>query len=94
VDHEQKVIKQDAALGSGFMDAVFKPEEKKIPADAVTHYQYCTGIPTETLLAQTWDIEALYIAGDIIGSEMEEFGITLWLAFMNTTPRSFLYLFK
>ena len=80
VDHEQKVIKQDAALGSGFMDAVFKPEEKKIPADAVTHYQYCTGIPTETLLAQTWDIEALYIAGDIIGSEMEEFGITLWLA--------------
>ena len=51
-----------------------------MPEDAVTHYQYCTGIPTATLLAQTWDEEAVREAGDIIGSEMEEFGITLWLA--------------
>lgn len=80
VDSEQNVIKQDPALGNGFMDGLFYTEEKVLPEDAVTYYQYCTGIPTETLLAQTWDMEAVYKAGDIVGSEMEEFGITLWLA--------------
>lgn len=80
VDSDRKVIWQEPALGSGFMDILQNKEEKPLPDDAVTHYQYCTGIPTATLLAQTWDQEALCEAGDIIGSEMEEFGIMLWLA--------------
>ena len=46
----------------------------------MTHYQYCTAIPTATLLAQTWDPKALWEAGDIVGEEMAEFGIALWLA--------------
>lgn len=54
-----------------------KPE---IPADAVYYYQYCTAIPIATLLAQTWDVEAIAEAGDIVGEEMEELGVTLWLA--------------
>ncbi len=54
-----------------------KPE---IPADAVHYYQYCTAIPIATLLAQTWDVEAIEEAGDIVGEEMEELGVTLWLA--------------
>lgn len=54
-----------------------KPE---IPADAVYYYQYCTAIPIATLLAQTWDVEAIEEAGDIVGEEMEELGVTLWLA--------------
>ncbi len=54
-----------------------KPE---IPKDATDYYQYCTAIPIATLLAQTWDVEALEEAGDIVGEEMLEFGVTLWLA--------------
>lgn len=61
---------------------VLKDEKEKleIPVDAVTHYQYCTAIPIATLLAQTWDLEAIEQAGDIAGEEMEEMGVTLWLA--------------
>lgn len=53
---------------------------KEIPQDAVTYYQYCTAIPIATLLAQTWDVEAIEEAGDIVGEEMTEFGVSLWLA--------------
>ncbi len=50
------------------------------PADAVDYYQYCTAIPIATMLAQTWDLALIEEAGDIVGEEMEEFGVTLWLA--------------
>lgn len=50
------------------------------PEDAVDYYQYCTAIPIATLLAQTWDQALIEEAGDIVGEEMEEFGVTLWLA--------------
>lgn len=59
------------------MGAAPKPE---VPADAVYYYQYCTAIPIATLLAQTWDVEAIQEAGDIVGEEMDELGVTLWLA--------------
>lgn len=52
----------------------------EIPADAVSHYQYCTAIPIATLLAMTWDPEAIMDAGDIVGEEMVELGATIWLA--------------
>ena len=54
-----------------------KPE---IPEGAIDYYQYCTAIPIATLLAQTWDVDAIKECGDIVGEEMEEFGVTLWLA--------------
>ncbi len=57
-----------------------KPEKAPIPEDAVDYYQYCTAIPIATLLAQTWDTEAIAECGDIVGEEMEELGVTLWLA--------------
>ena len=50
------------------------------PEDAVDYYQYCTAIPIATMLAQTWDVQAVEDAGDIVGEEMEIFGVTLWLA--------------
>ena len=50
------------------------------PIDAVDHYQYCTAIPIATMLAQTWDLAVIEEAGDIVGGEMEDFGVTLWLA--------------
>lgn len=44
------------------------------------YYQYCTAIPVGTLLAQTWDCELVRNVGYMIGTEMEEFRVTLWLA--------------
>lgn len=54
--------------------------EPEIPKDARHFYQYCTAIPCATLLAQTWDMAVIEEAGDIVGEEMGEFGVTLWLA--------------
>lgn len=49
------------------------------PDDTVYH-QYCTAIPVGTLLAQTWDPQLLQEIGATVAVEMEEFGVTLWLA--------------
>ncbi|MCD7885144.1 MAG: glycoside hydrolase family 3 C-terminal domain-containing protein, partial [Lachnospiraceae bacterium] len=58
--------------------------EDAVPAtdlsDTVSHYQYCTAIPIDTLLAQTWDYNRIRQAGEIVGKEMEIFGVSLWLA--------------
>lgn len=46
---------------------------------AIKH-QYCTAIPIGTALAQSWNPEVQFTVGDIVGKEMELFGIHLWLA--------------
>ena len=50
------------------------------PEGATLHYQYCTAIPVGTVLAQSWDDALIEEAGDLVGGEMEEFGVALWLA--------------
>ncbi len=62
------------------MPGMPQPPKPERPADASDYYQYCTAIPIATLLAQTWDMDVVEEAGDIVGGEMEEFGVTLWLA--------------
>lgn len=63
------------------MELFMEPEKDlEIPEDAKYHYQYCTAIPIATSLAQTWDVKVIAEAGDIVGEEMEELGVTLWLA--------------
>ena len=44
------------------------------------YYQFCTAIPIGTLLAQSWDPELIAKMGELIGKEMIEFGVDLWLA--------------
>jgi hypothetical protein len=43
-------------------------------------YQYATAWPIGTLLAQTWDQQAVEQVGTALGQEMAAFGVTLWLA--------------
>ena len=45
-----------------------------------TYYQYATAFPSEALCAQTWDEALLMEEGRAIGEEMEEFGVTYFLA--------------
>ncbi len=57
---------------------LFCPDTKDLPGER--YYQYCTAIPVGTLLAQTWNPKLLEEVGEMIGGEMELFGVTLWLA--------------
>lgn len=68
----------ESALGG--IEQIFGATPPERPADAVDYYQYCTAIPIATALAQTWDMALVEEAGDIVGGEMEEFGVALWLA--------------
>ena len=54
--------------------------KKKLPKNAVLQYQYATAIPIGTALAQTWNVDFARECGDIVGDEMERFGVHLWLA--------------
>lgn len=44
------------------------------------YYQYCTAIPVGTAIAQSWNLALAEECGDVVGKEMERFGIHLWLA--------------
>lgn len=50
------------------------------PEDAIDYYQYCTMIPVATQLACTWNLDLIESLGRLVGEEMEEFGVHLWLA--------------
>lgn len=79
-----------SAIPDSFLDFMSKPmiffmklftggnkgskEENKIK------YQYCTAIPIGTAIAQSFNTELAEMYGDIVGSEMEMFGVHLWLA--------------
>ena len=54
------------------------PTEEELAAPV--NYMYCVAIPIGTALAQTFNQEACMELGDIVGEEMEMFGVNLWLA--------------
>ncbi|MGF7012455.1 beta-glucosidase [Lachnospiraceae bacterium PF1-22] len=53
---------------------------KKPKKGSKLEYQYCTAIPIGTAVAQSFNEELATIYGDVVGSEMERFGVHLWLA--------------
>jgi len=77
-DSDGKLISADAAFMA--MPGVNDLLKFTRPDDAIDYYQYCTAIPISTMLAQTWNTDLLEEIGAIIGAEMQEFGVTLWLA--------------
>ncbi|MCR5835796.1 MAG: glycoside hydrolase family 3 C-terminal domain-containing protein [Lachnospiraceae bacterium] len=78
VDKEGNLV--EAGLAIPFMNEILGIEPA--PSDKVDkyYYQYCTAIPIATMLAQSWNMEAIKELGYMIGDEMAEFGINYWLA--------------
>ncbi len=64
--------------GDVFGDTIRKFEN--VPEGAIDYYQYCTAIPIGWALAQSWDCEMVEKIGQMIGGEMQLFGVDLWLA--------------
>ncbi|MBO6157767.1 MAG: glycoside hydrolase family 3 C-terminal domain-containing protein [Firmicutes bacterium] len=52
----------------------------KAPKNAQTVEHYCTAIPIGTAIAQSWNPEIAEVCGDVVGEEMQLFGVHLWLA--------------
>lgn len=48
--------------------------------ETVNYYQYCTAFPIGTALAQTWDLDVMQEVCTAIGEEMQEYGVSIWLA--------------
>ena len=55
-----------------------KPTEEEL--NAPLNYMYCTAIPIGTALAQSFNVKAVEALGAMVGEEMEQFGVNLWLA--------------
>ena len=75
-DKEGNLLPGGAVLGD-----IFEPFDPKYTDDnSDTYYQYCTAIPIGWALAQSWNMGLLEKIGSMVGVEMEEFGVDLWLA--------------
>ncbi len=59
--------------------AVPFPEDLE-ESQTVDYYQYCTAIPIGWALAQAWNSRLLEEIGSMVGEEMEQFHVDLWLA--------------
>ncbi|MBR2753008.1 MAG: glycoside hydrolase family 3 protein [Lachnospiraceae bacterium] len=76
-------------LPEGMLDVLSPPlrkilttltKGKKPPKEAEINHQYCTAIPIGTALAQSWNLDYAETLGDLVGAEMDRFGVDLWLA--------------
>lgn len=59
---------------------VMKRMDKRKKTTGEILEQNCTAIPIGTALAQSWNLDFAKQCGDIVGDEMERFGVHLWLA--------------
>lgn len=53
---------------------------RKVKKGSTVYEQYATAIPIGTAIAQSWNLAFAEMCGDIVGDEMERFGVHLWLA--------------
>ena len=76
-----KATKDGDLLRGGEMFGLIRNEfPEDTPADAIDYYQYCTMIPVATALACSWNLKLIEKLGRLVGEEMEEYGVHLWLA--------------
>lgn len=61
------------------MNASIKAVFDSIPKDKIQEH-FTTAIPIGTALAQSWNTDFCEKCGDLVGAEMELYGVDLWLA--------------
>ncbi len=67
--------------GGSILGDIMEPfDPKYTDENSDTYYQYCTAIPIGWSLAQSWNMDLLEQIGSMVGEEMTEFGVDLWLA--------------
>lgn len=66
-----------------------KPTEEELAAPV--NYMYCTAIPIGTALAQSFSTKICEALGDMVGEEMEMFGVQLWLGTCHEHPEILLF---
>lgn len=66
--------------GGDVFEDIVTPFETEFKEGVSDYYQYCTAIPIGWALAQSWNKEMVTEIGDMIGEEMEQFHVDLWLA--------------
>jgi beta-glucosidase len=71
----------DLLPGGAILGEYVEPfDPKYTDENSDTWYQYCTAIPIGWSLAMSWNMPLLESAGSMVGREMEQFGVDLWLA--------------
>ena len=88
VDAEGPFSLRDSSLPATFLElmddagreALGIADEPEPREPAEIREQYTTAIPIGTALAQSWNPALAESLGDVVGAEMERFGIHLWLA--------------
>lgn len=68
----------------------WKNRQPKMKPGMVVKEQYATALPIGTAIAQSFNTDYAKMCGDIVGDEMERFGIHLWLAPALNIQRSIL----
>lgn len=58
----------------------FMNRPPKLKKGVVMQEQYTTALPIATAIAQSFNVEFAELCGDIVGAEMDVFGVDLWLA--------------
>ena len=67
--------------GGGILGEIREPFDPRYTEEnSDTYYQYCTAIPIGWSLAMSWNMSMLEAVGAMVGTEMEQFGVDLWLA--------------
>lgn len=75
-DKEGRILPGGEIMGD--ISVPFDPQYTE--ENSNTYYQYCTAIPIGWALAQSWNSPMLEEIGSMVGEEMEQFGVDLWLA--------------
>lgn len=60
--------------------AMMKQAGYQLKETDTVEYQYATALPIGTAIAQSFNVDFAEQCGDIVGDEMERFGVHLWLA--------------
>ena len=58
----------------------YRNAQKRTESGGEIKYQFATAIPIGTAIAQSWDTDFAEECGDVVGSEMEIYGVDIWLA--------------